>query len=177
VRTTARPAGILLGLLLACPVGLAAQDSPVRAFAGLIGGVWEAQGEIPALGRFRAERTHEWALDGRYLRIRQTMSLADGRSIEEETLIGWDPGPGHFLLWGFASDGSRSHGTGQAVDASRFVFTGRTEEQRAADWRMTSFLIDESTMSVLVEVRGAGAYQPAMTLAFRRRAVPPATER
>lgn len=171
-RFTSPCTGLLVLLSVASPTGLAAQDPPVRAFASLVGGIWEAQGDVPALGRFRAERTHEWALDGRYLRIRQTLRLADGRTIHEETLIGWDPVPGHYLLWGFSSDGSRSHGTGEAVDESRFVFTGRTEERNAAEWRMTSFLIDESTLSVLLEVRSGGGFQPAMTLAFRKRAEP-----
>jgi hypothetical protein len=58
---------------------------------------------------------------------------------------------------------------GEAVGENRFVFTGRTHGARAAEWRMTSFIIDEGTMSVLVEVKGARDFQPAMTLAFRRK--------
>jgi hypothetical protein len=162
---------LLMLLLIHLPwcAPLAAQASPVQALAPLVGGVWEGEGELPALGRFRAERTHEMALGDRYLRIRQTMRLADGRTIEEETLIGWDAEQERYTLWGFASDGSRSEAMGEAVGESRFVFTGRTHGARAAVWRMTSFIIDESSMSVLLEVKGARDFQPAMTLAFRRR--------
>lgn len=160
---------IVLVMQLVVATRLSAQTSPVQALAPLVGGVWEGEGELPALGRFRAERTHEMTLRDRYLRVRQTMTLADGRTIEEETLIGWDAENERYTLWGFSSDGSRSEAMGEAVGENRFVFTGRTHGARAAEWRMTSFIIDEGTMSVLVEVKGARDFQPAMTLAFRRK--------
>jgi hypothetical protein len=160
---------VLLLIHVVATARLSAQAGPVQALAPLVGGIWEGEGELPALGRFRAERTHEMTLGNRYLRIRQTMTLADGRTIEEETLIGWDAEKERYTLWGFSSDGSRSEAMGEAVGENRFVFTGRTHGARAAEWRMTSFIIDEGSMSVLLEVKGARDFQPAMTLAFRRR--------
>jgi len=169
MRATRSALGVLcLAMQLFVPP-LSAQTHPLQAFASLVGGAWEGNGELPALGRFHAERTHEFALDNRYLRIRQTLTLSDGRTIEEETLIGWDPEAERYTLWGFSSDGSRSEAMGEAVGENRFVFTGRTHGARAAEWRMTSFIIDEGSMSVLFEVREAREFEPAMTLVFNRR--------
>lgn len=147
----------------------AAQPAPVQVFAPLIGGVWEGAGEAPALGRFTVERTHEFALGGRYLRVRQTLTLGDGRMIEEETFIGWDPEAERFTLWGFSSDGSRSDALGESVGENRFVFTGHTYGAIAGDWRLTAFIIDETSMSVLLEVKSPRGYEPAFTIGFRRR--------
>lgn len=156
----------VLLFLLAAPA--AAQEGPLRSFAPLVGAVWVADGEQSALGRYRAERTYEWALDGRYVRMRQTLSLPEGRTLEEETLIGWDPEASRYTLWGFSSDGSRTDALGEATGENRFVFTGKTYGARSGDWRMTTFIIDEASMSVLLEVRARAEFEPIMTFAFRR---------
>jgi len=142
---------------------------PLRVFMQLTGGTWVADGDHPTLGTYHVERTFEFALGGLYLRIRQTMGLPEGRTIEEETLIGWDPQSQRYTLWGFSSDGSRTDALGLAPEGNRFVFSGKTYGQRTQDWRMTTLLIDDSTMSVLLEVRNGGDFAPALTLAFRRR--------
>ncbi len=157
----------VLSAALALPAH--AQTGPVQALGPLVGGIWEGDGQLPSLGQFRSARSHEFALGGRYLRVKQTISLADGRSIEEETFIGWDPDASRYTLWGFASDGSRSDATGEAVGENRFVFTGRTYGARASEWRMTLFIIDAGSMSVLLEVKVGRDFEPAMTLAYRRR--------
>lgn len=157
---------VFAALLLAVPA--VAQEGPLRSFTPLVGPVWVAEGEQAALGRYRAERSYEWALGGRYVRVRQTLQLSEGRTIEEETLIGWDPEAERYTLWGFASDGSRTDALGEATAENRFVFAGTTYGARTGDWRMTTFMIDESAMSVLLEVRAGAEFEPVLTLAFRR---------
>lgn len=165
-----RPVLIAFALVLAA-APLAAQDAvgPLQVFAPTTGGTWIAEGDQPTLGHYTVERTHEFTLGGLYLRIRQTMKLSDGRTIEEETLIGWDPSSQRYTLWGFASDGSRTDALGIASEPNRFTFSGKTYAGRTRDWRMTTLLIDDSTMSVLLEVKNGNDFAPALTLAFRRR--------
>jgi hypothetical protein len=135
-----------------------------------VGGTWVAEGEAGRLGRYTAERTHEWALDGRFLRVRQRMVFAAGTTIEEELLIGWDPQAAKLRLSSFASDGSTGEGWEDAgAGENRFIFTGRTYGARAGEWRTTTFLIDATSFSVLVEMRSAKAWVPAMTLAFHKK--------
>lgn len=153
-------------LFFAAPA--AAQDGPLRSFEPLMDGAWVADGEQSALGKYRARRTYELALGGRYIRVLQTITLPEGNVIEEETLIGWDPERERYTLWGFASDGSRTDALGLATAENRFVFTGQTYGARSGDWRMTTFIIDESSMSVLLEVKSRNQFEPVMTLAFRR---------
>lgn len=145
-----------------------AQETPLRSFEPLIDGVWVAEGEQNGLGRYQVERTYAWALGGRYVRVLQTLTLAGDQVVEEETLIGWDAEAGRYTLWGFASDGSRTDALGDATAPNRFVFTGRTYGARTGDWRMTTFIIDEASMSVLLELRARGTFEPVMTFAFRR---------
>jgi hypothetical protein len=156
----------LLTLVPALPA--TAQVGPLQSFTPLTGGTWVTDGQHSTLGQYHVERTHEFALDGLYLRVRQTMTLADGRTILEETLIGWDPGAQRYTLWGFSSDGSRTDALGLA-DGNRFVFAGKTYGLKTQDWRMTTLLIDDSSLSVLLEVRNGRDFAPALTLAFRRR--------
>lgn len=158
---------IAIAALLLAPVRAAAQEGPLRSFAPLVGGAWVAEGDQSALGRYRAVRTYDWALGGRYLRVRQTLTLSENRTIEEETLIGWDADAQRYTLWGFASDGSRTDAMGEATAENRFVFTGKTYGARSGDWRMTTFIIDEASMSVLLEVRARREFEPVMTFAFR----------
>lgn len=160
---------LLLVAGLAAPLPAQQPVGPLTVFSSLTGGTWVADGDHPTLGAYSVERTHEFALGGLYLRIRQTMTLGEGRTIEEETLVGWDPTAQRYTLWGFSSDGSRTDALGIASEANRFVFSGKTYAQRTQDWRMTTLLIDDSTLSVLLEVRNGGDFSPVLTLAFRRR--------
>jgi hypothetical protein len=162
---------VLLVLLAGAAVPLYAQSpDALRPFAPLVGGVWVAEGEATSLGRYSAERTHEWVLDGRYLRVRQRLEFTSGTIIDEDLMIGWDPQAQKLRLWSFASDGSTGDGFEEpAPGANRMVFAGRMHGPRASEWRTTTFLIDESSFSVLVEIRSGKDWTPAMTLAYRKR--------
>jgi hypothetical protein len=147
-----------------------AQQSRERLarLAPLVGGTWVSEGEAPGIGRYTARRTHEWALDSSFLRVRQTMSF-DTATIEEEMLIGWDPAEGRIHTWSFASDGSHSEGYEvPGEDTRRWVTEGRTVGGRGGEWRITLFLFDVDAFSLLLEVRSARAFIPGLTLAFRR---------
>lgn len=160
---------VLFALCIALPVDAQSPDA-LRPFAPLVGGVWVAEGEATTLGRYTAERTHEWVLDGRFLRVRQRLVFASGTIIEEDLMIGWDPQAGKLRLWSYASDGSTGDGFEEvSPGANRMVFAGRMHGPRASEWRTTTFFIDETSFSVLVEIRSGREWSPAMTLAFRKR--------
>jgi hypothetical protein len=165
------PTGLaVLIVTAAAATGLQGQAEVLRPFAPYVGSVWVAEGEAGSLGRYTAERTHEWTLGGQFLRVRQKMSFTNGTAIEEEHLIGWDPQTAKLRLSSFASDGSTGEGWEESGAAEgRFIFAGRTYGARAGEWRTTTFLIDATSFSVLVEMRSGKQWSPAMTLAFHKK--------
>ncbi|MGH7504825.1 MAG: hypothetical protein ACRELX_04210, partial [Longimicrobiales bacterium] len=117
---------------------------------------------------YTAVRRYDWLLDRRFLRIHQRLTV-DSVTVDEEGVIGWDATTNELRVWSFASDGSFAEGRERpAIGDNRWVFEGRTIGGRGGEWRITQLLIDPSSFSMLLEVRTTGAYEPALTLAYRR---------
>jgi hypothetical protein len=147
-------------------------EAPTRLawFVPLIGGSWQAEGEVPGAGAYTAERQYAWSLDSTYVRVTQTMHFESGPSIEEHAMMGWDPVDQRIHVWSFASDGSYSDGYEVAgQDPRRWTAEGRTFGGRGGEWRITTFIYDANAFSVLIEVRSGRVFESALTMAFRRR--------
>jgi hypothetical protein len=148
----------------------AAHSDRLEWFEPLIGGVWQAEGEVPGAGRYTADRRYEWALDSTFVAVAQTMRFANGPTIEEHMMIGWDAVDQRIHVWSFASDGSYSDGyevSGQ--DPRRWTAEGRTVGGRSGEWRITTFVYDDNAMSMLIEVRAGRDYESGLTMAFHRK--------
>jgi hypothetical protein len=136
-------------------------------FEPFIGGRWVAEGVLAGGQPYTAERRYEWHMDRRFIRIHQRLTV-DSVTVEEESVIGWDPTTNALRFWSFASDGSFAEASEQpATGDNRWIFEGRTTGGRSGEWRMTTLLLDPGSFSVLLEVRAGDAYQPLMTLAYR----------
>jgi hypothetical protein len=160
----------------AVPGPAAAHAASVRQsllrFEPFIGGRWIAEGVLSGGRRYAAERRYEWHMDRRFIRIHQRLTV-DSVTVDEESVIGWDPSTNALRFWSFATDGSYAEAIEQpAPGDNRWVFEGRTVGGRSGDWRMTTLVLDPSSFSVLLEIREGGDYQPLMTLAYRRVADP-----
>jgi hypothetical protein len=143
-------------------------------FEPFIGGRWVAEGVLSGGQRYTAERRYEWFMDRRFIRIDQRLTVGEV-TVEEESVIGWDPSTNALRFWSFASDGSYAEAREQpATGDNRWIFEGRTTGGRSGDWRMTTLLLDPGSFSVLLEVRDGADYQPLMTLAYRHIPDPPA---
>jgi hypothetical protein len=163
--------------LLALPASAQAQDGTrlggtadrFEWFEPLMGGLWVAEGEVPGAGAYTAERQYEWSLDSTFVRVTQTMRFANGPTIDEQIMMGWDAVDQRIHIWSFASDGSYSDGyeVGSG-DPRRWTAEGRTVGGRGGEWRITTFVYDVDAFSVLVEVRAGRDYETALTMAFKR---------
>jgi hypothetical protein len=150
----------------------AAAAVTLARFEPLIGGRWTAEGELGGGRRYTAERRYEWILDRRFVRLHQRLTV-DGVTVEEEVTFGWDPAAESLRMWAVASDGSFAEGEERpAPGENRWMFEGRTFGGRGGEWRTTTLLIDPGSFSVLLELRNGNAYEPAMTLAYRKAADP-----
>jgi hypothetical protein len=159
----------------AAALAAAARQSLLR-FEPFIGGRWIAEGVLSGGRRYTAERRYEWHMDRRFIRIQQRLTV-DSVTVDEESVIGWDPSTNALRFWSFATDGSYAEAAERpAPGDNRWVFEGRTVGGRSGDWRMTTLLLDPSSFSVLLELREGGDYRPLMTMAYQRvadRAPPP----
>jgi hypothetical protein len=152
------------------PGGAAAADARqnLLRLEPFIGGRWVAEGVLSGGHRYSAERRYEWDLDRRFIRIRQTLTV-DSVTVDEESVIGWDPSASELRFWSFASDGSFAEGRERPAEGdNRWIFEGRTIGGSTGEWRATTLLLDPGSFSVLLEVRNGGDYQPLMTMAYRR---------
>jgi hypothetical protein len=171
VAVLALVATLVLPAAAAAQMSRPARDATARLawFVPLIGGTWQAEGEVRGAGSYTAERSYAWSLDSTYVSVTQTMRFANGPTIEERMMIGWDAVDQRIHVWSFASDGSYSDGYEAAgQDPRRWTAEGRTVGGRGGEWRITTFVYDENALSVLIEVRAGRDYESALTIAFRR---------
>lgn len=144
----------------------AAQQNLLR-FEPFIGGRWVAEGVLSGGHRYTAERRYEWYMDRRFIRIQQRLTV-DSVTVDEESVIGYDPSANELRFWSFASDGSFAEGRERPAQGdNRWVFEGRTIGGSTGEWRATTLMLDPGSFSVLLEVRSGGDYQPLMTMAYR----------
>ena len=103
----------LLCTLCASAVNASAQqravtENPLQPFAWPIGRPWVAEGEIPGAGKYTAQRTYRWTLEGRFIEMEQVMRVGGAQSIVVG-IIGWDAGKSKVAAWGFADEIGRAH--------------------------------------------------------------------
>ena len=166
IRSTLAAAAAASLLAVAVAAAPTAQQNLLR-FEPFIGGRWVAEGVLSGGHRYTAERRYEWAMDRRFIRIHQTLTV-DSVTVDEESVIGYDPSTNELRFWSFASDGSFAEGRERpAQGENRWVFEGRTIGGSTGEWRTTTLLLDAGSFSVLLEVRNGDDYQPLMTLAYR----------
>lgn len=101
----------------------AQKDSPMKPMEYLVGGTWMAQGEIPGVGPYTAERTYRWVLGGKFIEQRHMMRFRNGET-ETRGILGWDPELKVITAWGFGDDGGIATSRAEKLTEAEICFEG-----------------------------------------------------
>jgi hypothetical protein len=144
---------------------------PLKQFEPFIG-AWVAEGELPGVGKYAAERAYRWTLDGKFIEMEQHTRAGEFRSVVR-AILGWHPGEKKILAWGFADDGTISLTECDCDSGETFQFAGRLIGGADPGPVRGSFRrIAPDAFVETIEAQRDGAWQPHGRFEFRRRPAP-----
>jgi len=145
------------------------EEAPLAPFAYLVDGTWTAQGEIPGVGSYSAERTYQWVLGGKFIEQRHVMKFQNGE-IETKGIIGWDSEKKTIMAWGFGSDGGIATSSVEHATTSEIRMQGvRVGGFNAGPIRASYQKVSENEFLETAEAKKGGDWTPVFRFRFTRK--------
>lgn len=145
-----------------------ASDDPLQPLAYLVGGTWTAEGELPGVGHYTAERTYRRILGRRFIEQRHVMTFPDGQ-METKGIIGWDSEQQAIVAWGFGNDGGIARTRADIVDDDAVRFTGeRVGPFNPGPVRATHRRTGPDQFHEIAESKQGDTWRPMFTFRFSR---------
>ena len=171
----------LLCALCVSAMDVSAQAAPqtsLQTFAWQIGGTWVAEGEFAGLGKYTAQRSYRWVLEGRFIEMQQVLRTGGAQSVTVG-IIGWDMARGHVAGWGFSDDGSMALTECSITSPGDFVFEGRlVGGAHPGPVHGVFHRTGPDGFTETVHAKSGNEWQPLFQFAFSRKQAPlePATD-
>lgn len=150
----------------------ATKDSPLKPIDYLIGGAWTAEGELPGVGPYTAERTYQWALGGKFIEQRHVIKFETGESVTKG-IIGWDPEKKAIMAWGFGDDGGIATSRGENLTETEIRFEGvRVGGFISGPIRATNKKVNNDEFVETAEMKKGNDWTPMFSFKFTRKKNP-----
>lgn len=146
--------------------------NPLKPLESFVGGTWVAEGELPGMGKYVAERTYRRTLEGKFIEFEQVTKIGTYRSAVK-AILAWHPDKRKVVAYGFADDGTISITECDCTSTDTFAFQGRLiggidPGPVRGQFRRTG----PDTLLETIEAERNGAWQPHGGFEFKRKPSP-----